>query len=192
MKKFIIMLCLILSPALVHSGIYRGIEPLDSITDIKRKFQAAKIVESRPAWIDANETLCEISGTGIDGKIIICFYDYRSEYRMLSKTEPDNKKYSELANLKHDEGVEIIWVKWVPSQSISASGLISRYGNPDRYEFVANKQQCLWIKKNISANLDTDSNFCNSMNFRFTRTEQTNAWIYKHGFTPEHLSPISF
>ena len=190
MKKFIIMLCLIISPALAHAGIYRGIEPLDSLTDIKLKFKAAELVESRPDWIDATETLYQISGPGIDGKIFICFYDYRSEYKMLSIKVPDNKKYSELVNLKGDEGLEIIWVKWIPSKSISASGLISKYGNPDRYGFTANnQQQCSWTKKNISANLDTDSNFCNSVDFRFTRTEQHNAWIYKHGFTPEHLQP---
>lgn len=62
-------------PSLSYGEIYQGIGPLDSLADVKKMFPKATFEKVETAWGKEWDALYKVTGAGINGKIIIKFFD---------------------------------------------------------------------------------------------------------------------
>lgn len=171
---------------------YRGIGPLDTLSDLKAKFPSATFTKQNPAWAQEYDVMYEITGVGMSGTIVVVFFDNRPYFRKLMAEEQDETKkqnWKQLADAPDDE-ITVSWVRWVPDLPFPVTRLVTKYGKPDKSDFAEEDYQPYksWLIKGLDAYLSDDGKNVTRIDFHFTNKEQRDAWKKKYRFVPEFLS----
>lgn len=171
---------------------YKGISPLDSLSDLKAKFPGATFKREHPAWAQENDVMYSITGEGMSGTIVVNFYDDRPYWRQLLSEEQDETKKEALRSLANtpDDEITVSTVRWVPDYPFPVSRLITKYGKPDRSDFSEDNYQAYkeWTSRRMRAYLTDDAKNVMRIDFGFTDKERQDAWKKKFGFVPNSLS----
>ena len=179
-------MCLILFSNLSLAEIYKDFLPYDSLATIKTKYPNAKLDPIKAAWLKDDEAFIGLSGVGILGSTNLKFSTSDNFLKMLITYNQDQidknptadnsineeriKKYNESLNLPLDDRLTLDWLRWISPDPIPLERLISKYGKPDKFDFLADTFQpyCLWDKKGVLANLSDDKKFVYSIEYYFT------------------------
>ncbi len=172
--------------------IYMGITPYSTLGALKEKFPAATFEAAQPAWAQEDHVMYRISGTGINGRIVVMFNDVRPSFMRLHESETDDAKkqmYLDLANARDDLMLEVLWVRWVPDDPLPVQRLITKYGKPNKAGFSEDDFQPYkrWTAKGITASLSDDGEKVLFIDFNFTRKELRDAFKKKFGYVPQFL-----
>lgn len=97
MRQRLVLLVGVLVMAASHAEILQGIEPLDTLGDIRKKFPNAQLQPIKAAWVKEDQAFYSLEGVGLPGKIRLAFDDSRPSWRtsyasleknIAEKTEP--------------------------------------------------------------------------------------------------------
>ena len=173
-----------------HAEVYRGIGPLDSLSDLKEKFPAANFKKLSPAWAQEHDVLYEITGRGLSGTIIVKFLDSRPAWRKKAAevSDPEEKaSYETLAN-QPDDSISVEWVRWVPDQAVPLQRFVSKYGTPNEKGFADEDLQPYrqWTAKGLTAFLTDDEKLVSRVDFSFTIADECAAYK-EQGWIPPWL-----
>lgn len=172
------------------SEIYMGIEPYSSLGDVKQLFPSATIERLKPAWAQKEDVLCQITGKGLSGTIIVKFHDPRPMFTELaseqSAAQPNTEVaniWEELANEPDDGALSVQWVRWIPYAQISLKRVIAKYGKPSYAGFRDDDLMPLrsWPNRAMSAYLSDDEKFVIFIDFNFTEKERNAAHRKRYG-----------
>jgi len=183
-SKLLLVLVLCLSSQAL-AEIYQGIKPYSTLGEIKAKFPNATFSKITPSSAQKYDVMYSVTGTGVDGDIVIKFYDLRSFWKEQSDEANDQttkEMYSRLAQLS-DDSVSVTWVRWVPDTPFSVERLIEKHGNPDKSGFADEDDSPFkkWTSKGIYAHLSADGKEVLQMDFAFTEKELLTAQKERSG-----------
>lgn len=176
----------------VHAESYQDIGPLDSLGDVKSKFQNAQIEKLSPGWAKASDALYKLTGDGMLGWIIVKFDDSRPGFNELVEKYPTSEyveRFREMSQQPEDQAMSVSWVRWVPQSRIPLERLVSKYGKPDRSGFSDSDFQPFraWGKKGVEAYLSDDEKTVLRIDFQFTREEYRRAYLARYKWVPPWL-----
>lgn len=179
----------------VYAETYRGIGPLDTLSDLKEKFPTAKFSKQNPAWALETDVLYQISGEGMSGIIVVKFDDDRPYIQQLltragDSLESSTKEQAEnLINRTDEDAITVEWVRWVPDYVIPVTRFVSKYGKPDKSGFSDEDFQPYrsWEKKGLTAYLTDDEKNVVRVDFDFTKSEWRAAYLKKGMAIPPWL-----
>ncbi len=191
MQLFLAIL-LFLSPMVAQCEIYQEINLFDSLGEVKAKFPNATAKKMLPAWLQADDALYEFTGQGLNGKIIIRFYDPRPDNKKRFEASDDKSKFSYLndqASKSDDEALYVSWVRWMPGTPFPVRRLVSKYGQPEKSGFsdAAYEPYRTWESKGLTAYLTDDEITVTRIDFIYTRDEQRKQWLKRYQLIPEYL-----
>lgn len=191
MKRFIAFV-LVMIPVFANCEIYRDINNLDSLGEIRAKFPSAIVKKLSPAWAQPADSLYQLTGNGLSGTIIVKFVDQRPSYIELAKTEVDIAKKEHYKAIGYDidnDSLFVSWVRWIPDEVFPIQRLISKYGSPEESGFSDENYQPYryWEKRGVKAFLSDDEKFVSRIDFNYTKDEQRKAYFKKYKFIPDHL-----
>lgn len=184
--KILFILYLTIFSNFSSAEIYQDFLPFDSLSIIKSKYPNAKFEDTKAAWVKEDESLIKLTGAGIPGSIFLKFSTGDSILKFFIKTDQeiidknpiyDNsyfenniKKYNALLALPLDQRLTLDWVRFVPPNPIPFARLVSKYGNPEKYDFDPENFQpfCSWDNKGLNANLSDDKKYVYAIEYSFT------------------------
>lgn len=198
-QVFLVILFLLILPAMAKSEIYGGIEPLSTLGDVKEILPNAKFERSYPAWATTSDAFYQVTGEGLQGKILINFHDYRpffKERAMLGENQSSQETsdfLNGMANQSDEEALEVEWLRWIPAEPLPIQRLISRYGNPTKSGYTEDgfNPYKYWPDKGVLATVTDDCKYFTMIDYSFTNSELRKAWIDKRGFVPDYLNEVS-
>lgn len=206
-----VMQCVIFVLALsdVHAEIYKGIAPLNTLSDLKQRFPGADFEKLKPAWAQATDVLYSVTGAGLTGTIVVKFIDPRPWYQDLldqSRGTPEERREQSGGTLNEtpqqerlralaqgaDDGITVEWVRWIPDRPISLQRFIAKYGPPTKSDFTEDDFQPYreWSARGLIAFLDDAAKSVVRVDYVFTADEQRRAWKAKTGFIPPSLGRL--
>jgi hypothetical protein len=190
---------------LLFSGLLRaeelqGVQPTDTLGDIKKKFPNAQFTRVKAAWVTDEQDFFSMWGSGFPGTLYLAFTDGRPGLRKQLAEQPPpadgdasarqvREVVQGLANQSDDEALTINWVRWVPAQPIPLQRYKSKYGEPTKCDFSPDDMRpfCQWDKRALVVNLSDDQKFVLSAESSFTREEYRAAWLRTVGYLPDWL-----
>jgi hypothetical protein len=192
MKKIIIIFVIsIMFPFIAHSEIYKNIESLDSLGDLKTKFPKANFKLLNPAWAKDSDVMYQITGEGMSGTIIVKLHDPRPYWKdYIAKTPDENlETFKSLADQTDDEAITVEWVRWIPFSPIPLARFISKYGKPEKSGFADEDLQPFrhWENRGLIAYLTDDEKNVYRVDFEFTLDEMRKAYKSKYNMIPPWL-----
>ncbi len=206
MKFFAYLTGVLLSIVAASSGaeILHGVEPLNTLGDIKKKFPNALVTRVRAAWVTENEDFYSLKGEGFPGVLYIAFQDERPTYRRrvadlkslqveLSERQASELQFAEkIGNNSDDVALNVEWVRWVPSSPIPLERYKSKYGEPSKCDFKADTMApyCTWQSRSLTVNLSDDKKLVLHAEAAFTVAEQRIAWKARFNFVPDYLAEL--
>lgn len=156
MKRLVfLILCL---PMYCHGETYQGIEFSASLREVRSAFPKATIVKVNPAWASETESMYEMSGIGISGRIVIFFKDDRPAQRKMLEKDPGNVSLRRNSSLSNDDALRVTTVRWIPPTPILLSRLVLKYGQPSEsgVSSVDMTPYRFWKKNGVTALLVDD------------------------------------
>lgn len=194
MRIFIFLLLLAIT-TIASAESYQGIGALDTLGDVKSRFPNANVEKLAPAWAQPDDALYKFTGQGISGSIVIRFYDDRPKWKAdleLATTTEDAEIYQKLSQANEDSALTVVWVRWVPFESIPLSRLVSKYGKPSKSGFDDDYRPFKeWESKAITAFLANNEKNVISIDYNFTNDDYKQAYLKKHNVIPEFLNDKS-
>lgn len=179
----VVMISLLLCFAAVESSaeICQGIKPYMKLEHVKRKFPHATYKEVFPAWIEEQKMVYEVVGSGISGKIIIFFHDYRPWNQMMMERATDNLSkafWKPLVDQSDDKSLVVSWVIWIPVAPFPADKLMTTYGKPTRKDYTKDDSMpfLVWESRGVLAYLTDDEKKVLGIECTFTPKEMDDAW----------------
>jgi len=170
---------------------YRDIGPLDTYSDLVKKFPKAIFTKMNPAWAQSHDVMYQIKGQGMSGTIIVKFYDARPFWKeQLSQSNiADNNDWMKEMAEAPDDSITVAWIRWIPDIPFPVSRLIKKYGKPEKEDFNEEDYQPYkeWSKKGLQAFLTDDGKNVLRIDFSFTAAERRQAHKNKFGFVPPWL-----
>lgn len=135
LSRVVVALVLMMSPVIfsaldASAETYRGIVPLDTLGDLKKKFPGATFTRRHPALAQRGDVVYSIEGPSISGTIVVTSY------------EP---KANETAT---DDDVEVSRVRWIPHAPIPLARFVFKYGEPQESGFAGEDLEPYrhWVK----------------------------------------------
>lgn len=181
---------LVLLAFAARAEVYRGIGPLNSLSDLREKFPAANFKKLSPAWAQEHDVLYEITGRGMSGTIIVKFLDSRPTWRKQAAetSDPEQKASYESLASQADDSVSVEWVRWVPDQPVPLQRFISKYGAPDEKGFADEDLQPYrdWTTKGLTVFLTDDEKQVVRVDFSFTVADECAAYKAQGWIPPWH------
>lgn len=138
------------------AAVYRGIHFATTLAELREMFPNASITALRPAWIQKNEALYNVSGVGLEGTIVVFF---------ISVGEP----------APQDERLVASWVRWIPDQPIPLSRFVALYGVPPISGYDPDDMQPFreWSTLALRAILTPGETAVAFVEYHFTEAERT-------------------
>lgn len=192
-----------------NGEIYKGIMPSDNFGVIKSKFPGAKFDKKIPAWAQENDVLYEIEGEGISGKIIILFNNNREFFKKSSEQidstlladsiqnldttiwdenfkktrknmEELSESYRQIFNEYSDDGMSVVWVRWIPDNKIPLKRFILKYGKPDTTDFTGDdlSPYKFW-KRGITVFYD-EKEYVERVDYNFTYEDEKSEYLQRN------------
>ena len=187
--KLLLILCFAVFSNFSSAEIYKNFLPSDSLALIKTKYPNAKLEDTKAAWVKEDESFIKLTGVGIAGSIFLKFSTSDTLYKQLIKFDQDIidknptsenflpindiKRNNDLLTLPLDQRLTLDWVRWAPPDPIPLVRLVSKYGNPEKFDFDPETFQpfCSWPRKGVIANLSDDKKIVYSIEYYFTSEE---------------------
>lgn len=170
--------------------IYRGIQPGNSMTDVKALFPGAKFTFVKTAWATEGESLYDVSGPGLPGSMKIKFNDISVVFKKIVETNPEDEnseKYKSMAT-SSDDSMFVEWVRYVPENYIPIERLISKYGPAEKSGFAEDDFSPFrrWESKGVFATLTDNQKYVKLIDYIFTEKERCESYKQKGGTIPEY------
>jgi hypothetical protein len=173
-KRFMIVVVLLILSNSTYAEIYENIGPCDTYSDLKQKFPNATLEKRNPAWATKNDVMCSISGARIIGTIVVKFQDKRGN--LIKIVEKDFEKQKKLIEPLSQDSLAVEWVRWVPDSPIPIQRFISKYGKWDSkgYSDQDMAPYRAW-KRGIDIILTEDEKKAISVDYHFTTEDYRKA-----------------
>lgn len=192
---------LALAAACAHAEVLHGVEPLDTLGTIKKKYPNAKLTRIKAAWVTEDEDFFRLEGQGFPGTLYIAFSDGRPGWRRQSAEQQQNQvaqgasaptaqSFTEfLASESDDDALIVNWLRWVPDVPIPMERYKSKYGEPGKCDFKADSMQpyCEWAIRGLIVALSDDKKLVLSAEATYTKAEMRAAWRRRGTFMPDWL-----
>lgn len=187
-----------------HSEILQGIQPLDTLGDIQKRFPNATLMPVKAAWVQEDQAFYSLEGMGLPGKMRLAFDDSRPGWKktlnkLTQKMSDDpqfsdtDKTFMEIAERQSQQpmasALTINWVRWIPDAPVPFERYKSKYGKPDRCGFSDADLTpfCEWKGKALTATLTDDQKAVLQVDSGFSRDEYRAAYMNKYNFVPDWL-----
>jgi hypothetical protein len=182
----------LLVPALANAEIYKNINPLDTLADVKSKFPNAIYEKVPAAWVTEMDSFYKITGQGLSGRIMIKFNDYRPVYKKMADDNPNSESFESMQNLANqsdEDALSVDWVRWIPEPPIPLERFMLKYGKPDKSGFDDDNMDPYksWESRGIMVYLTNDGKDVYKVDFSFTNNEMRKAWKSKYNYIPKEL-----
>jgi len=92
-----------------------------------------------PARAQEVDVMYSVTGSGIQGEIIIMFIDTRVHAREMMEETTDNAMrgfWNRRSECSDDDSLFVSWVRWVPDVPFPVERMITKYGKPEKTEKV--------------------------------------------------------
>jgi len=172
---FMVLVALVLLGVEAYAELYKGIGPLDTLADLKKKFPNATFTKKNPAWAQETDVMYQIKGPGISGTIVVKFYDSRPYYmRKMDEADSQERRtyFAKLATQEEDT-VMVDWVRWLPDIPFPVERIITKYGKPDKSGFTDEDYTPYkeWTQKGVFVRLSDDGKKVLAIDFTHTKKE---------------------
>lgn len=182
----------------LHAEILQGVEPLDTLGDIKAKYPNAVFKAVKAAWVKEDEAFMSMEGPGFPGKLMIAFDDLRPMVRRWVTPEPGASASSVealrqagegLVDMPDDKALTVKWVRWIPQSAIPFARYKSRYGEPTKcdYNEADMSPYCSWEHRGLNVNLSDDKSMVLNAEASFTTAELRAEYVKKKRPIPDWL-----
>lgn len=184
--KLLLIISFTMFSTFSSAEIYKDFLPSDTLAIIKTKYPNAKLEDTKAAWVRDNESFIKLTGVGIAGSIFLKLSTSDNILRQFIKDDQDEieknptsdnskfedfiKHWNEMLNRPLDQRLSLDWLRWVPPDPIPFERLVSKYGNPEKFEFDPEtfKPYSQWVSKGVIANLSDDKKYVYSIEYNFT------------------------
>jgi hypothetical protein len=170
-----------------------GIRPLDSLGEVRARFQDSQLVRMAPDWADESQVLFSFTGGVLQGQLLVLFIDGRPDYRreIADGFADDLDALKLLAAEGDDQALRVKWVRWVPTTPLRVQDVVAKYGRWDTGGLSDDGFRLYrsWDARGITALLSEDEQSVLMMDFVFSEEEQRDAFIRRYGQLPAWLRP---
>lgn len=189
MKRLVLLLAMFCSHA--HAEVLFEIRYSATLGMVKEVYPNATYSKLKPAWLGQDEAFIRVSGSGMNGALMVAFFDERPLWASRTREdvlallsaggrEPteaavedylaDSKK---IAARGDDEALYVKWVRWVPVTPINLVKLESRYGKAACSMNEAFDTVCSWPKRALQATMTEDGKAARLIDTQFTEAERS-------------------
>ena len=151
--------CLLAIASVAQAEVFYGIEYMDTLADVKRKYPGAVFSRVRPAWLQPDQACVEMSGSGVSNKIVIIFEDIRPFFLSRLNYGGDNPYENNLKKLlgqSDDDALTVAEVRLLYSPPIKIESFKRRYGPNTCRETEDFRKLCDFPGRAITALLTPD------------------------------------
>jgi len=140
-------------------------------------FPGATFEKLDVAWTQENQVLYSVTGSGIEGTIIIMFDDFRPELLQWSKEVEDLElaaAYVDLADVEDKHALQTMWVRWVVNRPIGVQRLVKMFGDKftKGYTTTDYRPYRYWEKRGVTAYLTDDEKSALLIEYEYTPEEK--------------------
>lgn len=191
--KFIVFLLFFISQS-ICAEVYKDFAPFTTLATIKKNYPNANFEVVKAAWVKENDLFLEITGSGLSGTTYVAT-SKRSDSevketidRLKKRLDLDpslnNDAWNNLIESEEkylvapdDEKYTIDWLRWVPNLPLPIERLISKFGEPDIYDFQEEDFQpyAQWVKRGLLARLSDDKKRVFSIQYSFSEDDYNSA-----------------
>lgn len=154
--------CLLAISSVAQAEVFYGIEYMDTLADVKRKYPGAVFSRVRPAWLQQHQAYIEMTGSGISNKIVIIFEDIRPFLLSILNDGGDNpyeNNLKTLLNQSDEDALKVAEVRLLYSPPIKIESFKKRYGQNTCRETEDFRKLCDFPGRAITALLTLDDRY---------------------------------
>lgn len=168
--------CLLAISSLAQAEVFYGINYMETLGSIKKKYPGADYEVLTPAWLQPDQKFIWISGFGLRGNIGVIFIDPRPSLKISSRDEtlpPGRRKlFASLAEQTDEDALMAIVVRIIYESPVEFDLFKKKYGTPVCYVNEDFRKLCKFSDRAMVAELSKDEKFVEIASSDFTAEER--------------------
>ena len=189
MRSRLIALSLLLACGFAQAETVLGLEPLEPLSSVKRRFKPESLSPESVGWLKSNQYYGVLQNSELSGKVLLLF-EHDDEVRKkklaaLEKSVAGTPAQSQARSVRlmlrqqkdHlakplDDRLALVLVRWIPDQPLRVTELIAKYGKPEekRERDAVYGPIYVW-SKGVTAHLSDDKKSITMVEYRFTEDD---------------------
>ena len=185
----LITLFLWLACGLAQAESVLGLEPLEPLSSVKRRFKPESLSAESVGWLKSNQYYGALQNTELSGKVLLLF-EHDDEVRKkklaaLEKSVAGTPAQSQARSVRlmlrqqkdHlakplDDRLALVLVRWIPDQPLRVNELTAKYGKPEekRERDAVYGPIYVW-SKGVTAHLSDDKKSITMVEYWFTEDD---------------------
>lgn len=185
----LIALLIGLACSLAHAESVLGLEPLEPLSSVKRRFNPENLTAEPVGWLKSNQYFGVLQTPDMSGKVLLLFeHDDEVRKKKLAALEKSVtgmpvqsqarstrlllRQQKEHLAKPLDDRLALVLVRWIPDPPLRVAELTAKYGKPEekRERDAVYGPIYVW-SKGVTAHLSDDKKFISMVEYWFTEDD---------------------